>query len=378
MIDIADYIVMGAGIAGASIAWELSRDASVILIERESQPGYHSTGRSAAVYTEIYGNAVIRGLTLASLPFFKSPPEGFSEAPLLKDRPMLMIGRPDQQSAIDALHQSAVALVPSVRVLRGDELHELVPMLRPGYAAAAVLDTNAADLDVNAIHYGFWRGALQRGCKLVRNAEILGIQRAMGCWTVDTRQGPFRAPVVINAAGAWADEIGALAGAMKIDLVPKRRSAFIFPPQNGQSIDHWPTVIDVGEQFYFKPDAGRILGSPADETLSPPCDAQPEDIDIAIAIDRISRAAVFDVSRIENRWAGLRSFVADKTPVVGFDTRQEGFFWLAAQGGYGIQTSPALAQLAASLLRAEPLPAGVARYGVTPDNMSPARLPQKT
>lgn len=376
MAQNVDYIVIGAGIAGASVAWELSRESRVVLIERESQLGYHSTGRSAAVYTEIYGNEVIRALTLASLSFFREPPAGFSDAALLKDRPMLMIGRPDQQESIDALYTSAVALVPTIRVVQGDELQRLLPMLRPGYAAAAVLDTNAGDLDVHAIHYGLWRGALGRGCQLLRDTDVSELRLVDGCWTVDTRQGQVQAPVVVNAAGAWADEVAARAGARRIGLVPKRRSAFIFPPPDGQSVDDWPSVIDVDEQFYFKPDAGRILGSPADETPSPPCDAQPEDIDIAIAIDRICKAADFDVRRIENRWAGLRSFVPDKTPVVGFDPDLPGFFWLAAQGGYGIQTSPAMAQVASALIRGDALPDGVAKFGVTADQLSPARLRQ--
>jgi D-arginine dehydrogenase len=181
-------------------------------------------------------------------------------------------------------------------------------------------------------------------------------------------------PVVINAAGAWADAVAGLAGVAQVGLVPKRRTAFTFSVTPETDVRDWPTVIDVSEAFYFKPDAGRLLGSPADETSSEPCDAQPEDIDVAIAIDRITRAVTLEVRRIESRWAGLRSFVADKTPVVGFDPEAEGFFWLAAQGGYGIQTSPAMGRLAAALARSEACPGDITALGINESHLSPRRL----
>lgn len=375
MIEQADFVVIGAGIAGASLAYELSKTASVVLVEREHQPGYHSTGRSAAVFTEIYGNAAIRALTVASGPFFANPPDGFSDYPLWSPRPLIMVARNDQRAELQALYDQAVLLVPTLRMLDAAEVLQRAPMLRADYADGGLLEEMSSDLDVHAIHSGFLRGARSRKARVVQNADVVGLTRnRSGDWTVDTSAGPIGAGVVVNAAGAWADDMAGLAGARPIGLSPKRRSAFIFSFDPPQPVDAWPTVIDISEEFYFKPDAGRLLGSPADETASAPCDAQPEEIDIAIAIDRISQAANFTVRSVDRKWAGLRSFVSDKTPVVGFDDEVEGFFWLAAQGGYGIQTSPALARAAAALITGASMPDDIASLGVGSATLSPARL----
>jgi len=374
MVDRVDFVVIGAGIAGASVAYELSRDSSVTLVEREHQSGYHSTGRSAAVFTEIYGNAAIRALTVASAPFFGSPPEGFASYPLWSPRPLIMVAREDQRAELKALYEQAVRLVPSIRVIDTDEVLARAPMLRRDYVSGGLFEEKSSDLDVHEIHAGFLRGARARGARLVQNADARALSRDARGWTVETSAGPVSGRVVVNAAGAWADEIAELAGAAPIGLVPKRRSAFTFTFSPNQRVEEWPTIIDISEEFYFKPEAGKLLGSPADETPSAPCDAQPEEIDIAIAIDRIGRAAEFTVDRVERRWAGLRSFVADKTPVVGYDGRVKDFFWLAAQGGYGIQTSPALSRAAAALLRGTDLPDDLVALGVTAATLSPVRL----
>ncbi len=247
-------------------------------------------------------------------------------------------------------------------------------MLKPDYVAGAVADAGATDLDVNEIHRGFLRGAARAGAKLICNAEVLAINRDGAGWRVQTKAGEFLGGVVVNAAGAWGDEIGVLAGGRPVGLVPKRRTAVLFDPTPPADIHLWPTIIDADEQFYFKPDAGRLLGSPADETASPPCDAQPEELDVAIAIDRIEQAANFHVQRVLRKWAGLRSFVADKSPVVGFDPNLPGFFWLVAQGGYGIQTAPALARIAAALACGEEIPEDLRQMGVTADDLSPVRI----
>lgn len=373
----ADFIIIGGGIAGASAAFELAKNSRVLVLERESQPGYHSTGRSAAVFTEIYGNATIRALTNRSADFFANAPKGFSESPLWSPRPLLMIGREDQQSEIENLYRQAVALVPDLRIMNACETLEKAPMLRKDYVRFGLLDPNSSDLDVHAIHSGFLRGARHHGAEFVANAEVRELTRQGSDWVVGTRAGIFTAATIINAAGAWADEIAELAGVAKIGLVPKRRSAFTFNCDPGQDIEHWPTIIDISEQFYFKPDAGKVLGSPADETPSPPCDAQPEEIDIAIAIDRITTAANLNVRSLVSKWAGLRSFVQDKSPVVGFDDHVDGFFWLAAQGGYGIQTSPAMARLVAALASGKQFPPDLASLGVTEDLLSPRRLRQQ-
>ncbi len=374
MMGQVDYVVVGAGIAGASVAFELSKHSKVVLVEREYQPGYHATGRSAAVFTEIYGNAVIRALTVASAPFFSNPGAGFSDSPLWSPRPLIMIARDDQMHELTALHEAAVKLVPSLRIIDCDEVMERLPLLRRDYVEAGLLEENSRDLDVNAIHMGFLRGARSRATELLQKADVRSIRRDPEGWTLETSAGLVSGRVLINAAGAWADEIGILAGAAPIGLIPKRRSAFTFSFEPAQPIETWPTVIDISEEFYFKPEAGKMLGSPADETPSPPCDAQPEEIDIAIAIDRIGQAMDVEVRSVDRKWAGLRSFVPDKTPVVGYDDAVKDFFWLAAQGGYGIQTSPALSRTAAALVRRGSMPSDVASLGVSEASLSPARL----
>ena len=360
-----DVVVIGAGMAGASAAHFLARRFDVLLLEREDQPGYHTTGRSAALYTQAYGNAAIRALTVASRPFFDAPPEGFSETPLLTPRGLVLFGRADQAASLEGAFRDGRRFVPEIRMLDSDGVCGLIPALRPDYAAGGVYEPEAADIDVHALHRGF----LNR-VPLRRNAEVEGLERIASGWRVTLRGGEkLVARLVVNAAGAWADEMAALAGAAPIGLVPKRRTAFTFPAETGD----WPMAVDVDEQFYFKPESGRTLGSLADETPSPPCDAQPEEIDVAMAVDRIEHATTFRIRRIERRWAGLRSFVADKTPVAGFDPGLPGFFWCAGQGGYGIQTAPAMGMVVAALAAGEGLPEGVRELGLEESVLSPAR-----
>lgn len=375
----ADFLIVGAGMAGASAAYELAGHGRVLLLEREAQPGYHSTGRSAALYTQTYGHAVVRALTVASWDFYSSPPEGFSEHPLLTPRGVLLIGRADQEPALDAAFADGRRLTPSVERWDAARTLERAPMLRADYVAGAVWEPEAMDLDVHAIHQGYLRGLKARGGRTVTGAEVRTITRRDGLWVVETPAGTFAAPVLVNAAGAWADSLAELAGVRPLGLVPKRRTALTFDPVlegggDAAGIDGWPMVIDVDETFYFKPDAGRVLASPADETPVPPCDVQPEEYDVAVAVDRIEQAARFVVRRIAHRWAGLRSFVADKVPVAGFDDRAPGFLWLAGQGGYGIQTAPAMARTAAALAVGGGLPDAVTALGVSPADLSPGRL----
>ncbi len=347
----ADALVIGAGIAGASAAFALAREGlRVVLLERESQPAYHTTGRSAALFIKSYGNATIRRLTVASEPFYEDPPAGFSEVPLLTPRGFMFIARPEQRERLEEELAFARRFVPGARRLDAQEARAMVPLLRPDYLAAAMLDPEARDLDVGAIMGGYLRGLRAGGGELFCDAEVLDLRREGGIWRVESRAGRFEAPVLVDAAGAWADEIAKLAGLAPLGLVPKRRTAFLVDPPPGTEIGSWPLVADVEEQFYIKPDAGRILCSPADETPSPPCDAAPEELDIAIAIDRTQRAFDLPIRHVRHRWAGLRTFAPDNTPVLGFDPRTDGFFWLAGQGGYGIQTAPAMASLAAALL----------------------------
>ncbi|MBM3492422.1 MAG: FAD-binding oxidoreductase [Alphaproteobacteria bacterium] len=369
-----DAIIVGAGIAGASAAYFLAPERRVLVLERESQPGYHSTGRSAALFSEAYGNAAIRALTTGGKPFFQNPPAGFVERPVLSPRGAMFVGRADQTALLDRTAAEASRLVPGIRRIDGAAARAIVPVLRAGYLAGAVLEPDAMDIDVHALHQGYLKGMRAAGGELRLDAEVRELARSGGSWRAVTSAGTFAAPILINAAGAWADELGRRAGAAGIGLSPKRRTAILFDPPAGSDSAGWPLVVDVAESFYFKPDAGKLLGSPADETPIAPCDVQPEELDVALAVERIQQAADLPIARITHRWAGLRSFVADKTLVAGFDREVAGLFWLAGQGGYGIQTSPAMGRIAAALVLGRTIPADLARLGVSQAMLSPVRL----
>jgi D-arginine dehydrogenase len=365
-----DFVVVGAGIAGASAAFELSRYGRVVVLEQETFPGYHTTSRSAAIYLPSYGNDTIRSLTAASGPFLRSPTSGFAEHPLLTDRGCLVIARCDQLEALRARH----ALNPRDSVwIDAAVACEKVPVLRRDYVAAALFESSAMDMDVNGLQTGFLRNAKTRGAEIITSAPVEEITKKGGCWHIRASKDEWVAPVVVNAAGAWASIVAARAGAQRIEVQAFRRTAAIIEPPPNVRIEHWPAVLDVDEQFYFKPESGRLLLSPADETLCAPCDVQPDDLDIAIAVDRIQRAADLPVRRVLRSWAGLRCFVPDRTPVVGFDRDATGFMWLAALGGYGIQTSPAVARLVAAVALGKELPDDLLKCGVSTDDLLPSR-----
>jgi D-arginine dehydrogenase len=373
MADI-DFIVIGAGIAGASAAYELASFSSVLVLEQEDQPGYHSTGRSAALYAETYGNRAIRALTTAGKAFYRDPPPGFTQHPLLLPRGIMLIGREDQRPALDRAMEELEGLRGNIRRIDAAEANARSPVLRPGYVAGAIFDPDAMDIEVHALHSGYLRGMKERGGKLLTDAGVQALERKDRGWLVQSKAGEFRGRVVVDAAGAWADEIAVMAGASPVGLVAKRRTAILFQPPKGRDPRGWHSVIDVDEQFYFRPDAGRIMASPADETPMPPCDVQPEELDIAILLDRLETATDMPVARIENRWAGLRTFAKDKTLVVGYDPKVEDFFWLGGQGGYGIQTAPGVSRLVAALARRLPVPSDIAELGVTTAALSPTRF----
>jgi len=366
-----DVAVIGAGIAGASVAAEMAAlGARVVLLEREAQPGYHTTGRSAALFTVTYGPPVIRALSRASVATFNAPPDSARPHPLLRPRGALFIARADQADALAAL---ADELGDAAQRIDATEARARLPILRPDYAAGALMDHSAADIDVDALHRQYLRALAASGGTQRTGAEVLGLTRDGAGWRVETRDGLLRAAIVVNAAGAWADEVAMLAGVAPVGLIPKRRTALLVAPPNGQNPESWPMTVDIDEQFYMKPDAGKLLLSPADETPSTPCDAQPDEMDVAICIDRIQTAFDLPVRRIEHKWAGLRSFVADKCPVAGFATDAPGFFWLAGQGGYGIQSAPALARTAAALALGRAIPDDIVAQGVSADALAPRR-----
>jgi len=370
-----DFAIIGAGIAGVSCAYYLAPRARVAILEREHVPAYHTTGRSAALYTETYGSPAVRAITVRSGVFYRQPPQGFADVPLLSPRGALLVGGPGQADEIDDAYKEFHALVDTVQRADRAETLKRHPLLRPELVEGAVWEPDAEDMDVAAIHGGFLKGARAAGATLHLKAEVAALERQNGKWHVRLTNGEsVVAGTIINASGAWADVLGAMAGAKPIGLVPKRRTAFTFDAPQGVDIARLPIVIDLAESFYFKPEVGQFLGSPADETPSEPCDAQPEELDIAIAVDRIETHTTLTVPRIRNKWAGLRSFVKDKDFVVGFDRDAEGFFWLAGQGGYGIQSAPAMGRLSAALALGDAMPEDIRSLGVSEATLSPARL----
>ncbi|RQO49042.1 FAD-dependent oxidoreductase [Variovorax sp. KBW07] len=370
----ADYLVIGGGIAGASVAHWLAPHARVILLEREAQPGYHSTGRSAALFMESYGTPQVRALTMASRAFLDHPPEGFSEHPLLTPRGALMVAGEEHMAELEAHWDVLRAMDTGAERLSGEQAREMVPALRPEQVAGAVYEPDAADMDVHAIHQGYLRGMRQAGGKLVCDAEVTAIERVGERWRVTAGGNVYEAPVVLNAAGAWVDTIAKLAGVAPIGIEPRRRSAFIFAPPEGENVAHWPMVFGADEGWYIKPDAGMLLGSPANADPVDPQDVQPEELDIAFAIHRIEEATTLTIRRPTRTWAGLRSFVSDGDLVGGFAPDAPGFFWVAAQGGYGIQTSAAMGEACAALARGLPLPERIAAFGLTVEMLGPQRL----
>lgn len=372
-----DFIVVGAGMAGASLAYELAQCASVCLVEAEARPGFHATGRSAALFAPSYGGAQIRALTRASRSFFDQPPPGFCPHRLLTARGCLYLARADQSIRLVRMVDTVRESGGGIAMIDVEQALSRVARIRPGYLAAAAWDSDAMDIDVDALHQGFLRGARSAGGRLMTATRVSRIQRRDGVWSIELDDSAVSAPVLANAAGAWADELAETCGAHPIGLQPLRRTALLVDAPAGVDVRQWPAVIDADEEFYFKPEVGQLLLSPADETPQAPGDAHPEDLDIAVAVDRVQAALDIDVRRVNHSWAGLRTFAADRVPVVGFDSRTEGLFWCAGQGGYGIQTAPALARTAAALAKRENLPADVAVEGLTAAALSPDRLRSK-
>ena len=372
--EVFDVVVVGGGIAGVSVAANLAETLKVVVLERESHPGLHSTGRSAALFSEIYGGEAVRALSRGSREFF-----------LFATR-RLRFG-PHRTAALDPAHRDRGTAQPTRRLRESPgrgaapcggstapQARTLCPILRDGYIVSAALETASADLDVNGLHQGWLRKLRAHGGRLLVNAEVNTLEHTGAAWKVVTPEHTFQADVVINAAGAWADVLARRAGVREVGLQPRRRTALIVDVPPGMDIDAWPMVIDADEQFYFKPDAGALLLSPADETPSEPCDAWPDDWDVAVAVDRVQNATTLEVERVRRSWAGLRSFVSDREPVVGFAPDAPGFFWLAGQGGYGIQTAPAMSALAAALVRRMAVPAHLLQFGLDVRAVEPARF----
>ena len=369
-----DIVVIGAGMAGASIAYWLAPEATVAVLEREAEPGYHSTGRSAAVYFRSYGSEQVRALTVASRPFFDHPPDGFADHPLLSPRGVMMVAGEEQLGELDEFWEMARTEEAGAERLDPAEVCEQVPVLRPERVAGGVSAPEAYDMDVDAIHQGFLRGVRAHGGKVVCGAGVSSIERAGGRWLVSADDGEWTADVLVDAAGAWADRVAVMAGVQPVGLVPKRRSAFLFEPPAGVDVSGWPLVVGAGDDWYIKPDAGMLLGSPANQDPVEPHDVRPEELDVALAIDRIGDMTTMQIRRPTRTWAGLRSFVADGGLVGGPDPGQPTFVWVAGQGGYGIQTAPAMGEACAALTLGRPIPDHLRAAGLTRATLGPTRL----
>jgi D-arginine dehydrogenase len=368
-----DFAVIGAGIAGASVAYELQSRGQTLLLEREPLPGHHTTGRSAAFSVESYGNQVIRLLTRAGRAFFEDPPEGFAQHQLVEGRPMLWIARADQAQRLAEHARRAAATGASLSEVSAAEARSMCPVLREEQIAMALVENRALHIDVAGLLDAYLAGFRARGGELATRAEVTGLSSVGGGWEICAGDARHRAGAIVNAAGAWAEEIGALAGARPIGLTPLRRTVITFDPPDGVDIASWPLLIDADEDFYLKPEGAQLLASPCDETPFAPCDVTPDEYEVALAADRVMRATTLEIRHIRQRWAGLRSFVADRAPVIGMDLEVPGLCWLAGQGGYGIMTAPSAARVAASMIADGALPADLKALGITSEMLAPSR-----
>jgi D-arginine dehydrogenase len=369
-----DVLVIGGGIAGVSIGYELATDRKVGLLEMETSLAYHTTGRSVATFLESYGGRTIRLLTTASRSFMENPPNGFGR-PLLKPLPLIWVAPHGEVDDLHAMRDAVVEFVPDMRVLDLDEVIDVTKVIRPEWVAAGLLEPGASEIDVAALHGGYAGGLRTLGGDIQTSAGVAAMRRVGDRWQVTDRSGDVHeAPVVVNAAGSWCDMVAGLAGAAPVGIHPLRRTVFTIGPPADIDPHTIPLVADAKGTFYLKPEGPQILCSPADEVPSEPCDARPEETDIAMAIDVINAATTLDIRNVRSSWAGLRNFVADRSPVAGFDDRVDGFFWFAGQGGYGIQISPALAQAGASLVRSGRLPDALINRGLAEPALGRQRL----
>jgi D-arginine dehydrogenase len=357
-----DIIVVGAGIAGASVAAHLAETHRVLIVEMEERPGYHTTGRSAAAFEPNYGPPPILALTRASR-------REFDEGRYLTPRDTVFVMPEGQEGAFDRL----MAAQQGMREITVADARDRHPLLRTSYARRAVLDPGTADIDVDLLHQSYLKLFRQRGGKLLCSSAVTAIDNVKG-WTVRAGAETVRARTIVDAAGAWGDRVAELAGQRPIGLQPKRRSMAVVPPPDGMNAMSWPLLGDVGETWYCKPQSGKLLVSPADAAPVEPHDAYADDMTLAEGIDRFQQATEMEVTRVERTWGGLRSFAPDGNPVVGYGKGDASFFWLIGQGGYGIQTSPALSRLAAALVLNRKPPADIMDEGLDLATISPDRF----
>lgn len=367
-----DAVVIGGGIAGASVAYFLAERQRVLLVERESGFGYHSTGRSAAEWTAAHCVGVKRALALLGAPFLNAPPRAFTDTSLLRRRGNIVFAAPGREDLAEAFYAEVSPHTPKLRQITPDEALAIVPFLRRDCLARCYYEPDNAEIDVHALHQGFLRGVRQRGGLIRGSTEMTTASRVGDAWRVDLGTDAVEAPALVNAAGAWADVVAARAGVAPLPVEPRRRTALTFSP--GFDVRDVPPVDEIGTGFYFKASGNALMVCAGDATPSQPCDAQPDEFDVAVAVDFFERTTTLEIRRIVSRWAGLRTFVHDEQPVAGFATDAPGFFWLTGQGGAGIMTSPGLGQVAAALVERRELPARAYELGITPEALSPRRL----
>lgn len=368
-----DVLVIGAGISGAAAASALALRAKVALVEMEAQPGYHTTGRSAALFTPHFGSPTMRRLNAASRAFLAAPPEDIAETSLLSPRGVLTIARPGDEAALAATLAESTDDAPILPLTAAEAL-ALAPLLRPDGVAAAAYEPGVADIDVAALHQGFLRRCRHRGGHIALNAPVSALQWSNGVWHVTAGNEQFSAAVIVNAAGAWGEAVARLAGAAPTGLTPLRRTAIVVDAPAGRDLATMPAVEFAGHGPYLKPDAGRVMASLADETPDRPHDVQPDDMDVAVLVDWLETHTEIRVRTAPRAWAGLRSFVADRDPVAGFDPDIPGFFWLVGQGGCGIMMAPSLADVTAGLILDGHMPDALHAAGITAAALSPARM----
>jgi len=372
MSETPDVLILGAGIAGASLGAELAADGAVVtVLEAEDQAGYHATGRSAAHFIECYGPPAVRAFNRATRPFLESPPADFAAHGFLTRRPLVWFAYEGGRAALEALTAQESCLTP----LSVEEAVRRCPILKPDGIVFCSVEETAADIDVAGLHQAYLAKLKRLGGRVVVKARAQAVRREGGCWRVETPAGAYAAPILVNAAGAWAGEVGRMAGLPSIALNPLRRSAALLPAPAYEGFEDWPLMGDIGERFYFKPEAGKLLVSPADEVPVAPHDAYVDDMALAEGLHRFEQGATVTVERVESSWAGLRTFANDRQPLVGFDQAEggEGFFWYAGQGGYGIQTSAGMAWNAAAQLQGKPVPEPLAGLGLDRAALDPRR-----
>lgn len=372
----SDVIVVGGGIAGVSIAYELAATASVQVLEAEPELARHTTGRSAATWVVAYGPESVRRLTLASGAALASSDEPWG-ASVLSPLPMLTLARENHRETLLAAHRQALSqpwLAPQVELLTGPEAEALNPALRPGYFSLGLLDSSTQEVDVAALHQGYVRAGRAREVVVETRSRVVSAERCDGAWVLGTAHGTYRARVVVIAAGAWSDEVARLLGSPGVGIQPMRRSMFVCPAPEGLPVDGLPFTHRADGAWYWRPESGQLMGSPEDETPEPPGDPRADTVEVARAIEQINEATLLGLRSVRTSWAGQRSFSPDRVPVVGFDPVVEGVFWFAGQGGYGIQTAPAMARVGAALYAGRALDADLLAAGVQPDELSPRRF----